>query len=79
VLIELLDKIRQNRYGLSDEELMRGVRGIATPIFNSEREVQGAINMPVPSQVGTRQELIKIYAPMLTQTARAISAARDLV
>ncbi len=78
-LLDLLAKTRKRGYAVSDEELMPGVRSIAAPILRSGGEVEGAINMPCPTQMVSLQELNKEYAAMLVQTARKISAARGFV
>ena len=79
VLMKGIDKIRRNGYAVSDGELIPGVRAIAAPILKSGGEVEGAINMPVMSEVVSRQELVKKYAPMLVDTARRISFSRGFI
>jgi IclR family pca regulon transcriptional regulator len=78
-LIMMLEQVRRRRYALNDEELVKGVRAIAAPIFNAQGQVEGAVNMPVFSYNISRKELIKRYLPMLLDTAERISAARGFV
>jgi IclR family pca regulon transcriptional regulator len=77
-LLEILKEVRLKGYALSDEEFIKGVRAIAAPIFNAQGEVEGAVYIPVFSQVKSEEELTEEYAPLLIDTARKISAARGL-
>jgi IclR family pca regulon transcriptional regulator len=77
-LIKKLKEARLKGYALNDEELIKGLRSIAAPIFNAQGDVEGAINIPVFSHMVSREELIERYAPLLIKTARNISAARGL-
>lgn len=77
-LIKRLKDARLKGYALNDEELIKGLRSIAAPIFNAQGDVEGAINIPVFSHMVSREELIERYAPLLIKTAREISAARGL-
>lgn len=44
-LLEELRKIRNQGYAFDDEERMKGVRCVAAPVFNSYKEVIGAIGI----------------------------------
>jgi len=77
-LIKILNEVRLKGYALSDEEFIKGVRAIAAPIFNGQGDVEGAVYIPVFTQVKSQEELVERYAPMLINTARKISAARGL-
>jgi IclR family pca regulon transcriptional regulator len=75
-LLKILEKVRQKGFALNNEELIPGLRAIGAPIFNSEGNVEAAINMPVFSQMVSLTELTEKYAPMLIETAQMISEAR---
>jgi IclR family pca regulon transcriptional regulator len=77
-LVKILKEVRLKGYALSDEEFIRGVRAIAAPIFNAQGDVEGAVYMPVFSQLLGSEESIERYAPLLMDTARKISTARGL-
>ncbi len=78
-LTKVPDQVRRRGYALNDGELIKGVRAIAAPIFNAQRQVEGAVNMPVFSYSVSRKELIQRYLPMLLNTAEKISAARGFM
>jgi IclR family pca regulon transcriptional regulator len=78
-LIRVLEQVRRRGYALNDEELVKGVRAIAAPIFNAQGQVEGAVNMPVFSYNISRKELIKQHLPMLLDAAERISAARGFM
>ena len=78
-LTAALNEVRRDGYALNDEEVIKGVRAIAAPIFNAQRQVEGAVNMPVFSYNVSRSELIKRYLPMLLDTAERISTARGFM
>jgi DNA-binding IclR family transcriptional regulator len=77
-LVKILKEVRLKGYALNDEEFIRGVRAIAAPIFNARGDVEGAVYIPVFSQMLSSEESIEHYAPLLMDTARKISAARGL-
>ena len=78
-LKQVLEEVRRRGYALNDEELIKGVRAIAAPIFGAQGEVEGAINMPVFSHSVSRKELVKKYVPLLMDTAKEISTARGFM
>jgi IclR family pca regulon transcriptional regulator len=75
-LIKKLKEVRLKGYAVSDEEFIKGLRAIATPIFNGHGDVEGAVHIPVFSQAISREKLVEQYVPMLLNTAKKISAAR---
>jgi DNA-binding IclR family transcriptional regulator len=72
----VLCEVRQKGYALVDEEFIRGVRGIAAPIFNFKGEIEAAINIPVFAGAISRKKLIKEFLPLLKDAAEKISIAR---
>lgn len=49
---------------------------IGAPVFDHEGNVDAGINIPVFSNMASRQELVEHYVPLLLDTATKISAAR---
>ena len=78
-LKRVLEDVRRQGYALNDEELIKGVRAIAAPIFNAQGEVEGAITMPAFSHSVSRKELVKRYVPLLLNAAKEISTARGFM
>lgn len=74
-LMEILESVRASHYAVNDEELVKGLRSIATSVWNAEGKVAAAINIAVPSVRVTANELVHIYAPQLLETAKIISEA----
>ncbi len=71
--LQMLELVRVKSYAINDEDLVIGLRSIATPIWNAQGEVAAAINIAVPSARVTVNELETSFAPMLIETARMIS------
>jgi IclR family pca regulon transcriptional regulator len=78
-LTKILERVRQKGYAVNDEELIKGLRSIAAPIFNAQSEVEGAINIPVFTQMVNRSDLIERFVPLLLDTAEKISCARGFI
>jgi IclR family pca regulon transcriptional regulator len=74
-LLQLLETVRKKKYAINDEELVVGLRSVATPVWNAQGEVVAAINIAVPSARVTAKELATSFAPMLIQTSDRISEA----
>ncbi len=75
-LVELLGRVRHMGYATSDQECIKGIRSIAAPILNAQGCAEGAVNIPVFSQMISQKELIERYVPMLLNATRKISSAR---
>jgi IclR family pca regulon transcriptional regulator len=73
-LIKCLKEVRANGYAIGDEELVKGVRAIAVPVF-SPRGDRYAINLAVASEIASIAELKSHYAPRLIKVADEISKA----
>jgi IclR family pca regulon transcriptional regulator len=74
-----LAKIRQDGYSLNDEDYVKGLRSIGVPIFKENGEVEGAVNVPVFSQLCTTELLINDYLPLVKKTAETLSELRGRV
>jgi DNA-binding IclR family transcriptional regulator len=48
-LFDELDRIRENRYALDDEERLRGLRCVAAPILSNDDRVLGSVSVSGPS------------------------------
>ena len=76
LLKQKLALVREHGYALADDEFVSGLRSIAAPIFDEKGMVEGAINLPVFSQLCSNEELISKYLPLLLQTAQTVSQLR---
>lgn len=74
-LIKLLETVRAEHYAINNEDLVKGLRSTATPIWNGEGKICAAINIAVPSARVTVRELKAIYVPQILRTAQTISEA----
>ena len=70
---EELERIRLAGIAVNDEELAYGLRSIAAPIQSHSGEVLAALNLAVHRTMGSMDELIAHFGPLVTQTARDIS------
>ncbi len=70
-LLNELRGIRQKGFAIDDEERMRGVRCVAAPVFNSYRQVIGAIGISGMAQLLTD--------PVLESCARIVKDVADKV
>ena len=56
-LVTELDKVRQQAYAMNDEEMAVVLRSVAAPVRGAMGQVVAAINISVPSDHVSRQEL----------------------
>ena len=70
---EELERIRLAGIAVNDEELAYGLRSIAAPIQSHSGEVLAALNLAVHRTMGSMDELIAHFGPLVMQTARDIS------
>lgn len=71
-LLEELRKIRELGYAIDDEERERGFKCIAAPVFNSKKEVIGAIGISGTIQRLTPDKIEK-YAEIIKDIANKVS------
>ncbi|MGD8563227.1 MAG: IclR family transcriptional regulator [Desulfarculaceae bacterium] len=76
ILREKLDQVRSLGYALSEDEFVKGLRSVAVPVFNAQGLAEAAINVPVFSQLCTREELIEQHLPLVLETSQTISKLR---
>lgn len=75
-----LKKIREKGYAYDDEERMVGVRCVAAPVFNSYREVIGAIGISGISQSMTYEKM-ELSAKFIKEIAdrMSLSLGNDII
>jgi IclR family transcriptional regulator, pca regulon regulatory protein len=73
-LRDILDTVRTQGWALVDQELEEGIRSVATPLRNDQREVIGALNVSTHAGRVTKEHLKKDILPQLLQTADRINA-----
>ena len=73
-LVAILDQIRRDGYCLVDEELEKGLRALAAPIWGAQGRVAAAINVSAHTSRGSAKAIRNELLPPLLDTARAISA-----
>ena len=71
-LISELRKIRELGYAYDDEERMRGVRCVAAPVFDSYRQVIGAIGVSGMAQA-LPDPVLESYARIVKEVADKVS------
>jgi IclR family transcriptional regulator, pca regulon regulatory protein len=73
-LPKLLDEARKQRYSLNDEELVKGLRSIASPVQEASGRIAGAIGIAVPSSRVSIAELKRDFVPQLLAATEKVSA-----
>lgn len=74
-LLARLEEARRLKFSFNDEELVKGLQSIATPIRDSSGEIIAALGIAVPSSRATAAELRRNFVTELLATAASISAA----
>ena len=74
-LKNILDTVRTKHYAVNDEDLVKGLRSIATPVWDGGGKVVAAINIAVPSVRVTSKDLKSVYVPYILEAAQIISEA----
>lgn len=70
---ERLQSVRRNGYETAFQEYFLGDLSVAAPIFRPDGRVVAAVNIAVASPRWTPERLIEELAPVVVETARAIS------
>lgn len=71
---DALREVRARGWSLTDEQLARGIRSIAAPVYDGPGHVAAALNVSTHAAETSIQTLTEVYLPLLLQTAEAISA-----
>jgi IclR family pca regulon transcriptional regulator len=74
-LLMILEEVKRTDYALNNEELIPGLRSIASPVRDKKGGVVGAVNIAVSSSVYSLQRLKKELILPIQETTRAISQA----
>lgn len=69
-----LDRVREARLAVNNEELAYGLRSLAAPVRVRSGGVEAAINIAVHRTMHSLESLIARFAPTLARTAAEISA-----
>ena len=69
-----LREVRERGWAMTDEQLARGIRSIAAPVYDSPGHVAAALNVSTHAAETSIETLTGVYLPLLLQTATAISA-----
>ncbi len=75
-LLKRLERVRREGYALGEDEYIAGLRSVAVPVFNQTGYAEAAINVPVFSQLCSKQELLGDHLPLVLETAQTISQLR---
>lgn len=75
-IVASLDKVRQARYALSDQETFVGDISVAASVIDHNGAVLAAVNIAVPAPRWSADQAERELAPIVIETARAITKAR---
>lgn len=73
-ILELIDAAHADGYAASDQECYRGDVTVAAPVIGEGGHPVGAINISAPTSRWTLEEMRAKLAPLVMETARAISS-----
>ena len=68
-----LKAVRQQGYALNDQELEMGLRSLAVPLFNSQGQVEAALNVGVHAGQVSAAELLNRVLPELQKAASELT------
>lgn len=74
-LLTTLEEVRNDGFAINNEELVPGLRSVASPVRNREGKVVGAVNIAVSSSLYSLQKLKRELIPPLQKTTENISLA----
>ena len=74
-LNQRLDEVRDQGWGLNDQELEEGVRSLAAPITNGSGKVLAAVNLTAHASRNSAEDLVSEFLPQLLATAADIGRA----
>jgi IclR family pca regulon transcriptional regulator len=78
-LLMILEEVRKNDYALNNEELIPGLRSVASPVRERRGRVVGAVNLAVSSRAYSLKRLKKELVAPLQETTFVISHALGFV
>jgi IclR family transcriptional regulator, KDG regulon repressor len=71
-LHDLLEKVRENHYAISEGETIPGASALALPLFGPNKDVRAAVNVTGPANRWTRKEMMA-HLPALTEEVEHVS------
>ncbi len=71
-LKKCINKVRQQGYAISDQELDPGLRSLAVPAFDMNGKLLGAINISTNAARVDMETLLKQHLPLLQEKGRLI-------
>ncbi|MFU1518883.1 IclR family transcriptional regulator C-terminal domain-containing protein [Vreelandella alkaliphila] len=71
-LKDSIDKVRQQGYAISDQELDSGLRSVAVPVFDHHDKLIGAINISTNAARVDMHTLLNTHLPLLQEKAQLI-------
>ncbi|MFC2164828.1 IclR family transcriptional regulator [Acidobacteriota bacterium] len=77
-MLRILELVRKRDYAINNEELTLGLRSVASPVRNREKQVIGAVNIAVSSRHYSLQYLKEKLIPPLKGTTQSISESLGL-
>jgi IclR family pca regulon transcriptional regulator len=73
-IMELIEAAHADGYACSDQECYRGDVTVAAPVIGEDGQPVGSINISAPSSRWTLEEMRGKLAPLVMETARAVSS-----
>ncbi len=70
-----LEQIAEQGVAIEDEELLAGRRAVAAAVLDKDGHAVAAVELAVPVQACSREELLAQFGPKVTATAQRIAAA----
>jgi IclR family pca regulon transcriptional regulator len=67
-----LKRIRSHGYAVNNQEIAKGLHGVAAPVLTASGRPIAAINISIPRPLNEPGEIENLLAPKVMQTARAI-------
>ncbi|GAB4391520.1 MAG: IclR family transcriptional regulator C-terminal domain-containing protein [Kiloniellaceae bacterium] len=75
LILQRLETVRRNGFETALQESFYGDLSVAAPVFGYKGEVIAAVNIAVPTPRWSAESLVDKLAPVVIETARAISGA----
>jgi IclR family pca regulon transcriptional regulator len=73
VLLQEINRVKNQGWSINDQELEFGLRSIAVPILNKSQEIIASINVSTTVQNSTLESMVAMFLPELKITAQRIS------
>jgi PcaR/PcaU/PobR family beta-ketoadipate pathway transcriptional regulator len=73
-LLAELKRIRSQGYAVNNQEIAKGLRGVAAPVLAGSRRPIAAINISIPHPLREPDEIEHVLAPKVVETGQSIGA-----